>query len=388
MALKVGVLREIVPGERRVALVPETIQKLVARRLEVVVEAGAGAAAGFRDDEFRAAGAAIEGSPETILGEADVLLTVQPPQEHPALGKHLLDAVRPGAVLIGFLYAAASPDLARRLKERKVTSFAMELMPRITRAQSMDALSSMSNIAGYKAVLLAANALPRYFPMFMTAAGTITPSRVLVLGAGVAGLQAIATARRLGAVVEAYDVRPVVKEQVESLGARFVELPVATGDAQDAGGYAKEQSAETQERIRKLLHDHVKKADVVITTALVPGKKAPVLVTGDMVADMKAGSVIVDLAAEQGGNVEGTQAGKDVQVNGVVILGPVNLPAQLPVHASQLYSRNASAFLFHLVDKEGKLTINVDDELTRGPMVTRDGAIVHEATRQAVESGA
>jgi NAD(P) transhydrogenase subunit alpha len=261
-------------------------------------------------------------------------------------------------------------------------------MPRITRAQSMDTLSSMSSIAGYKAVLLAAGTLPRYFPMLMTAAGTVIAARVLILGAGVAGLQAIATARRLGAVVEAFDVRPVVKEQVESLGARFVELAVDTSDAQDRGGYAREQTAETQQRIKELLHNHVRKSDVVITTALVPGRKAPVLVNAEMVADMRPGSVVVDLAAEMGGNCELTQADQVVVENGVTILGPTGLPSEMAAQASQLYARNLSAFLLHLADGEGGIRIDLEDELTTGPLVTREGDIVHDATRAAVGAGA
>ncbi len=382
----VGVPREIVEGEHRVAVVPETVKKIVERGLDVVVEAGAGEGSHHADDAYAAAGARVESSAESVLSDSDIVLKVQPPAESPAIGRHEVDAMKSGGLLVSFLFApGGAAEVARRLRDRGVTAFAMELMPRITRAQSMDALSSMSNIAGYKAVLIAAAALPRYFPMLMTAAGTITPARVLVIGAGVAGLQAIATAKRLGAVVEAYDVRPVVKEQVESLGGRFVQLEVETGDAEGAGGYAKEQTAETQERIRKLLFDHIRKSDVVITTALVPGKPAPRIVETDAVAAMRSGSVIVDLAAEQGGNCELTRAGETVVEHGVTIIGPRNLPSSMSVHASQLYSRNVSTFLFHLVNKDGELALDLDDELTRAPLVTRNGEVLHEPTRQLLD---
>ena len=381
----VAVPREIVAGERRVALVPEAVGKLVKKGVEIVVESGAGEAAGFLDEAYREAGARIEENTEAVFSAGEVVLKVQPPTDHPTAGRHEVELLNQGATLIGFLFTSQNPDLTRRLRDHRVTAFAMELMPRITRAQSMDALSSMSNIAGYKAVLVAADALPKYFPMFMTAAGTITPARVLVLGAGVAGLQAIATAKRLGAVVEAFDIRPAVKEQVESLGGRFVELDMSTEGAEDAGGYAKEQSEDTQSQIRQLLHDHVKKSDVVITTALIPGKKAPVLVTSDMVRDMRPGSVIVDLAAEQGGNCEGTELGTVVK-DGVTMIGPENLPSTLSFHASQLYARNVSTFLFHLLSDEGDVQLDLEDELTSAPLVTRDGEVCHDASREALGS--
>ncbi len=367
------------------AVVPAAVPRLVERRLEVVVEAGAGSAAFYDDKAYLAAGARLEPRAEELFRAADIVLKVHAPGINPDTGKHEAELIKPGAVLISFLYPLANLDLVRKLLERRVTSFAMDLMPRLSRAQSMDALSSISSISGYKAVLLAANALPKYFPMLMTAAGTITPARVLILGAGVAGLQAIATARRLGAVVEAFDVRPVVKEQVESLGARFVELPASIENAQTAGGYAREQSLDEQARIRELLKAHVQKADVVITTALIPGKEAPVLVTADMVRGVHPGSVIVDLAAEQGGNCELTEAGKTVVKNGVTLIGPMNLSSELAVHASQLYSKNITSFLLCLVDQEGRPQIQTGDELIRGPLVTCGGQAVHEPTREAMQ---
>lgn len=384
----IAVPREIAPGECRVSLSPESIQKLKKRPLEVVVESGAGDASNYSDGDYLAAGARIETSTEGVYRGADLVLKVREPRDHEDLGKHEVDLLPEGSTLITTLSPLTRPDVVRRLRDRKICSFAMDLMPRITRAQSMDSLSSMSSIAGYKAVLLAADRLPRYFPMFMTAAGTITAARVLILGAGVAGLQAIATAKRLGAIVEAFDVRPVVKEQVESLGGRFIELPVDTSQSQDQGGYAREQTEDTQARILELLAEPVRKADVVITTALIPGKPAPLLLTADMARSMRSGSVIVDLAAEAGGNCELTEADQETVHDGVRICGPTNLPSQMATQASQLYSRNIYAFVEHLLDEEGeKLHIDTEDELTLGPLVTRDGEVVHERTRQNLEGG-
>jgi NAD(P) transhydrogenase subunit alpha len=382
--LILAVPREIATGERRVALVPPLAAKLVERGFDVRVEAGAGLQACFGDDAYQAAGVRIEPSAADLLGPADVVLKVQAPAERPEPQKHEVELMKEGSALVSFVYPLERLDVVRRLAERRITCFAMELMPRITRAQPMDALSAMSSVAGYKAVLIAAGHLPRFFPMLMTAAGTITPARVLVLGAGVAGLQAIATARRLGAVVEGFDIRPAVKEQVESIGARFVELEVQVPEAQDAGGYAREQPEEMQARIRALLEDRVKKADVVICTALVPGKRAPLLVTAGMVRGMRPGSVIVDLAAEQGGNCELTEAGSEVVKEGVMVSGLVNLPSLLAVHASEMYGRTLSAFLLHLV-KDGRLDLRLEDELTRGPLVTHAGEVMHEATKTALE---
>src|SRR5262245_438255 len=374
----VSVPKETVPGERRVALVPELVPKLTQAGLEVVVQPGAGAAAGFPDASYRDKGARLEAD---VFDRADVLLKVHPPTAEET------GQVREGATLIGFLQPYANLTGIRSLAERRVTSFAMELMPRITRAQSTDALSAMSTVAGYKAVLLAAQHLPKFFPLLMTAAGTISPARVFIIGAGVAGLQAIGTAKRLGALVEAYDTRPAVKEPVESLGGKFVELPVDTKDAEARTGYAKAQSEEFYQKQRDLMAQAVTAADVVITTALVPGKSAPVLITEEMVQGMRPGSVIVDLAAEAGGNCALTRAGQEVVRHDVLILGPVNLPGTVPLHASQMYARTVTSYLAHLL-KEGRLHLDLTDELTRGPLVTHQGEIVHEVVKAALAAGA
>jgi len=361
--MKVGVPRETVAGERRVALVPDSVAKLVKDGHEVVVEQGAGVAAGFPDDAYRAAGA--------TLGDAwavDVVCKVQKPSSA-EVGK-----LREPAALVGVLQAATSADLLRQLAQRRVTAFSLELLPRITRAQTMDVLSSQATVAGYKAVLLAADTVPKFFPMLVTAAGTLAPARVLVLGAGVAGLQAIATARRLGAIVSAFDVRAAVKEQVESLGAKFLAMEQQV-EAEGAGGYAKELSDDQHRREIEFLARGVKDADVVITTAAIPGKRAPILVTRAAVEGMRPGSVIVDLAAETGGNCELTQSGAPVEHHGVTILGPINLPATVPLHASQMYARNVTSFLNHVV-KEGKLQLDFADEITQATCVTHDGKVL------------
>jgi NAD(P) transhydrogenase subunit alpha len=382
--LILAVPKETWPGERRVALVPETVKALAKGGIEVIVEAGAGVSAGFEDESYVTAGATVAAEAALLLGRADLVVKVQPPRslEH---GGHEIDLLRDGATLVGMLRPLDMPGIARLLTARHLTAFALELIPRITRAQSMDVLSSMATIAGYHAVLLGAQVLPKIFPMLVTAAGTTSPARVLVVGVGVAGLQAIATARRLGAVVEAYDTRPAVKEQVQSLGARFVELPLETGDAEDSAGYAKAQSEEFYARQRALLGERVRAADVVITTAQVPGQRAPLLIDEDTVRGMRAGSVIVDLAAEQGGNCALTQAGHDVVAHGVQIRGPLNLPSAHATHASQLFARNIASFVLHLV-KEGKLVLDLEDELTRAPLLTREGRVVHEGTRVRLES--
>jgi H+-translocating NAD(P) transhydrogenase subunit alpha len=370
----VGVPKETIAGERRVALVPDLVSPLTKAGLEVIVEAGAGSEAGFVDAAYREKGARIE---PDVLDRADILLKVQPPISAE------IARIRVGANLIGFLQPYTNAADIQALAARKVTAFAMELMPRITRAQSMDALSAMSTVAGYKAVLMAANRLPRFFPLLMTAAGTVSPARVFVVGAGVAGLQAIGTAKRLGAVVEAYDTRPVVKEQVESLGARFAELGLEAGDAQDRSGYARAQSEAFYAKQREKMAQWVAAADVVIPTALVPGQRAPVLITAEMVQGMRPGSVIVDLAAEQGGNCALTVPGQEVVLHGVTILGPINLPSTVPFHASQMFARNVTSYLLHLF-KEGKLQLDLSDELTRGPLVTHQGEIVHETVKAAL----
>lgn len=383
--MKIVVPKEIVERERRVALVPEAAGKLVKAGHEVLVEAGAGAAAYFTDDAYRAAGAQVSADPAALFGAGDLVLKVQKPIQNSALGQHEIALLRPGAVLISFLQSLTSPDLVRLLAERNITSFGMEAIPRISRAQSMDALSSQATVAGYKAVLLAADTLGRFFPLLMTAAGTVAPARVFILGAGVAGLQAIATARRLGAVVEAFDVRPVVKEQVESLGAKFVMLEQGAIEAAGAGGYAKELSEEQHRLEVELLARHAKDSDVIVTTAAIPGRKAPVLITKEMVPNMKPGSVIVDIAAETGGNCELTRAGETIVVNDVIIMGPLNLPSQLPYHASQMYSKNVTNLLQLLMPKT-ELQLNFDDEIIAGTCITHGGRVVHAATAKVVET--
>ncbi len=369
--MKVGVLKEAVGAERRVALVPESVGKLGADGMSILLEAGAGESAGFPDPLYTAAGATVEADRAAVLAGADVLVTVGAPSfqgERSDVG-----GLREGAALIGFLNPMMQRELLEALARRHITAFSMELLPRITRAQSMDALSSQATVAGYKAALLGATSLGKFYPMLMTAAGTIAPARVLVLGAGVAGLQAIATARRLGAVVQGYDIRPAVKEQVESLGAQWVGM--AMEEAVGEGGYAKELSEDAKQRAADHLRKMIGEADVVITTAQIPGRPAPRLITRDMVEGMRPGSVIVDLAAESGGNCELARAGEEVVHGGVRVLGPVNLASTLPLHASQMYSRNVTTLLKHLV-KEGVLALDLDDEITRGALVTHAGEVV------------
>ncbi len=367
----VGIPKEAIPGERRVALVPELVPKLTKAGLEVIMQTGAGAAAGFLDSAYTEKGARIE---PDVLDQADILLKVQPPTAEE------IAKMKESSTLIGFLQPYTSAAEIQALAARQVTAFAMELMPRITRAQPMDALSAMSTVAGYKAVLIAASRLPKFFPLLMTAAGTMTPARVFVIGAGVAGLQAIGTAKRLGAIVEAYDTRPVVKEQVESVGAKFVELDLQTKDAEDQSGYARAQPEEFYQKQQMMMLKYVAAADAVIPTALVPGQRAPVLITEEMVQSMRPGSVIVDLAAEQGGNCALTEPGREVIKHGVVIVGPINLPSTVPFHASQMYARTVTNFLAHLL-KDGRIYLDLDDELTRGPLVTHQGEIVHQAVK-------
>jgi NAD(P) transhydrogenase subunit alpha len=382
--MRIGIPKETSPDERRVALVPAQVPGLTKVKLEVLVEAGAGTESGYADREYQDKGATIAASRSEVFSTSDILLQVRGPGANPATGAADLALMRAGQIVVGLNEPLTARDAISALAARGTTAFALELVPRITRAQSMDVLSSMANIAGYKAVLLAAAYASRMFPMLMTAAGTIAPARVLVIGAGVAGLQAIATARRLGAKVEAYDVRPVVKEQVQSLGARFVELALDTADAQDGGGYAKAQDEAFYQRQRELLGQVVSASDVVISTAAVPGKKSPLLITADAVRRMAPGSVIVDLAAERGGNCELTRADDVFIENGVTILGPTNLPATVPHHASQMYSKNMATFLAQLVNKEGQLTLNMDDEVIRETMVTRDGQVSNPRVQQAL----
>jgi H+-translocating NAD(P) transhydrogenase subunit alpha len=379
--MMVGVPREIFPGERRVALVPGVVPGLAKAGMEVVVEAGAGVEAGYADVEYTNKGAKIVPSRGDVFSAADVIVQVLGYGSNDRTGSGDLPLLKRGQVLIGFLRPLGDVHTLQEIAATGVTSFSVELMPRITRAQSMDALSSMGTICGYKAVLIAADKLPKLFPMMTTAAGTITPSRVLIIGAGVAGLQAIATAKRLGAVVTAYDLRPVVKEQVQSLGARFVELPIEAADAQDAGGYAKAQDESFYQKQRELLGKVIAESDVVITTAVVPGKKSPVLVTKEMVIGMTLGSVIVDLAAERGGNCELTKPEEIIVAHGVTIVGTINLASSVPYHASQMYAKNLTNFLTHLT-KDGKLQMNLDDEITRSTLLTHQGEIVNPRVRE------
>jgi NAD(P) transhydrogenase subunit alpha len=375
--LKVCVPKETAPGERRVALVPDAAAKLVGAELEVVVQSGAGAEAHLPDSAYEEAGAQIVPDARTLVGQADVLARVVAPSSEE------FDALREGSILIALLNPLTATDLVSSLAQKRVTSFAMEVIPRTTRAQAMDALSSQAVIAGYRGTLMAATHLGKFFPMLITAAGTAAPARVLVLGAGVAGLQAIATAKRLGAVVEAYDVRPAVKEEVESLGAKFVQIEVQQ-EGSGAGEYAKELSEETQRRQRELLADRVGAADCVITTAAVPGRPAPRLVTADMVQAMRPGSVIVDLAAETGGNCELTEKGSVVTRNDVTIDGTLNLPSQMPFHASLLYANNITNLILHMT-KEGQIEPDFEDEIVAGCCITHDGRIVNERVREAIE---
>jgi NAD(P) transhydrogenase subunit alpha len=385
VSIRVGIVSEAAPGERRVAMVPGALSVLNKTGCEFLMEAGAGVAAGFPDSEYAEKGVKIAGSRAEVFAASDVLLQVRGPGANPETGAADVAEMRQGQVVIGFGEPLTAGDAARALAERGVSFLAMELMPRITRAQSMDALSSMATVAGYKAVLLAADSLPRMFPMLMTAAGTISPARVLVIGAGVAGLQAIATARRLGAVVSGYDIRAAVKEQIESLGARFVVLPLEAGGAEDKGGYAKAMGEDFYRRQRELLGDVLAGQQVVITTAAVPGRKAPILITAEMAARMAPGSVIVDIAAERGGNCELTRPGEVVDLNGVRILGPLNLPSTIPYHASQMYAKNIATFLKYLI-KDGKLALNRDDEIVRETLVTHAGEVVHPRVLEVVNA--
>ena len=377
MGLSIGVLKETLAGERRVAITPKVIDVLTKAGAEVLVQAGAGLEAGYPDEDYTAKGAKIASNAAAVAEASQILLTVRVPA--PA------GLIKKGQIVIGMADPLSDPQMAAQYAQAGATLFSLELVPRITRAQSMDVLSSMASIAGYKAVLLAASALPRLFPMMSTAAGTVPPARVLVIGAGVAGLQAIATARRLGAVVSGYDVRAAVKEQIESLGAKFVSITLgASGEGQ--GGYARALTEDEIRSQREQMSAVLKEQDVVITTAAVPGRKAPILVTREMVHVMSRGSVIVDLAAERGGNVESTKAGETIVDNGVTIIGPVNLPATLPNHASQMYGRNIVTFLKNMMTKEGALNIDVNDEITRDSLVVRDGAIVNTRVQELLSA--
>ncbi|WP_457638458.1 Re/Si-specific NAD(P)(+) transhydrogenase subunit alpha [Oceanithermus sp.] len=379
MAINIAVPKEEAPGERRVALVPEVAGKLIKQGHAVSVENGAGVGAHYLDEAYEKVGAKLVAGRADLLQGAQVILKVQPPTEDE------IEAMPEGSVLIGFMYPHRYPERVAKMRDKKLTVFAMELVPRITRAQAMDALSSQATVAGYKAALIAADTIDRFLPMLTTAAGTIRPAQVLVLGAGVAGLQAIATAKRLGAVVSAYDVRRAAGEQVRSLGAKFLELEI---DAEAEGGYARELTEEEKKKEREMVEQAIVAADVVITTANIPGRRAPILVTTDMVERMKPGSVIVDLAAESGGNCEATKPGETVQVGDVRVVGPLNLPSALAVHASEMYAKNLQNFLDLIINEEGALHLDWDDEILAGSVLVHDGEIKHEPTRELVEGGA
>lgn len=384
-SLVVGILRETFPGERRVALIPASIPALKKAKLEIVVQAGAGTAAGFVDAAYIAAGIEVLPSRAEVFARADILLQVRTAGANAEAAEPDIAALRPGQALIGLCDPLGRPEYLQRIADRGAIAFALELLPRITRAQSMDVLSSQASIAGYKAVLLAATHSPKMFPMMMTAAGTITATRVFVIGAGVAGLQAIATARRLGAVVKATDVRSVAKDDVLSLGAKFIDMGL--GDAAGGGGYAKGMDADFYQRQQAALKPAIADSDIVITTAAVPGRKAPRLISAEMVRSMSPGSLILDLAAEQGGNCEVTRPGETVVEHGVSVIGCVNLPATVPFHASQMFSRNVSTFLLSLVN-EGCWAINRDDEIVQGTLVTFDGQVVHPKVHELLASDA
>ncbi|MFP6618536.1 MAG: Re/Si-specific NAD(P)(+) transhydrogenase subunit alpha [Pirellulaceae bacterium] len=381
--MKVAVLKETFPGERRVSLVPANIKRLSKAGLDVLVEAGAGSSAGFADTQYLEEGAQVVPD-RGGLADADVIVQVRSLGANPEAGRADLAFFRKGQVVLGLCDPLGNPQAISALAETGVSHFALEMVPRITRAQSMDVLSSMATIAGYRAVLLAATELPKMFPLMMTAAGTLAAARAFVIGAGVAGLQAIATARRLGAIVQAYDVRPACREQVESLGARFVELELETGDAEDKGGYAKALGDDFYEKQQALMADIVSASDIVITTAAIPGKTSPLLITTDAVQRMPAGGVIVDLAAERGGNCELSQADQSVVEHDVTILGPTNLPSEIPNHASQMFSNNVTTFLLHLTN-EGNLELDLQDEIVQGTLATHAGEVVHSRLRELLD---
>lgn len=376
----IAVPKEILAGENRVAVVPDVAAKLIKEGFKVYVEKGAGEKANFSDESYKNAGAEIIENTADLYESANIVLKVQRPMEHPLAGKHELDLIKKDTLLITFLYPLYYPDLAKKCAGKGINVISMDAIPRTTLAQKMDALSSQANLAGYKSVLMCANELGKIFPLMMTAAGTISPARVVIMGAGVAGLQALGTAKRLGAVVEVSDIRPSVKEEVQSLGGRFIEVETEE-DMQDAGGYAKEASEEFLRKQKELIFKHVTEADIVITTALVPGKKAPVLVTAGMVEKMRTGSVILDMAVESGGNCELSENGKKVVKHGVTIIGEPNIPSLVPVHASDLYSKNILSLLGH-ISKGGELNLNPEDEIVKGSLITYNGEVVQERTKQ------
>ncbi len=381
----VAIPKEILPEENRVAAIPATVKELIKKGMEVIVEAGAGEKAFFSDDNYKETGATIEKDTKKLYGKADLVLKVNHPVLNEALKTHEAELLKEGSAFVSFFQTTREQDAVKKFVNKKITGFSMHLIPRTTLAQKMDALSSQSNIAGYKAVLIGAAHLGKYMPLLMTAAGTIPPAKVLILGAGVAGLQAIATAKRLGAQVEVFDVRPDVKEQVESLGAKFIEVESDSDDGVGEGGYAKETSEDYKKRQQELIKEHIGKSDIVITTALIPGRSAPLLISKDMVEGMQPGSVIIDLAAENGGNCELTEAGKIVVHNRVMVDGMLNLPGTMPIHASQLYAKNITSFVLYMCP-EGKSNLDMEDEIISGAMFTHNGVIVNEMTKESLKN--
>lgn len=375
----IAVPKEILPGENRVGITPDVASKLIKKNFQVNVQKGAGISAGYTDEQYEKAGAKLYDSLSDLYSSADIVVKVQRPLDHPDEGKHELDLMKEGTFLITFLYSLNYPELAKKCAEKKINAISMDAIPRTTLAQKMDALSSQANLGGYKAVIMCADKLGKIFPLMMTAAGTISPARVVIMGAGVAGLQALGTAKRLGAVVEVSDIRTAVKEEVQSLGGKFIEVEGAE-DMQDEGGYAKEASEEFLKKQKDLLFKKVTEADIVITTALVPGKKAPVLVTEDMVKGMKPGSVVLDMAVEFGGNCEVSEKGKIINKYGVTIIGEPNLPSLVPVHASDVYAKNILSLLDH-ISKEGRIELNLEDEIVKGALITHNGEVVQERTK-------
>jgi proton-translocating NAD(P)+ transhydrogenase subunit alpha len=375
----IAIPKEVLPGENRVSIVPDVASKLIKKGFTINVEQGAGKSAGFTDEQYSAAGAKVFNSVEELYSSAEIVLKVQRPMNHPEKGKHELDLIKEGTLLIALLYTLHYPEVAKHCAEKGINVISMDAIPRTTLAQKMDALSSQANLAGYKSVLMTANELGKIFPLMMTAAGTIQPSRVVIMGAGVAGLQALGTAKRLGAIVEVSDIRPAVKEEVESLGGRFIEVETDE-DMQDEGGYAKEASEEFLKKQKELIFKHVTNADIVITTALVPGRKAPILVTEDMVKGMRPGSVVLDMAVEFGGNCEISENGKTVKIHDVTIIGEPNLPSLVATNASEVYSKNLMALLDHIV-KESKLDLNLDDEIVKGSLIAHNKEVIHERTK-------
>ncbi len=378
---KVSIPKETAPGERRVAVVPESVGRLAAMDLEVVVESGAGEAAFFADSDYEAAGASIEPDAAAVFGDAELMVKVNAPTVDASAGRCEVDLLRAGSALAAVLAPRDNPQLVRGIAEAGVTACALDMVPRLSRAQAMDVLTSMSTVAGYRAVLLACEAMPKMVPMMMTPAGTLRPAKGLVIGAGVAGLEAIATARRLGAVVKAVDTRPAAQEQVESLGAKFVVMEVGAEEAEDAGGYARDLGEEFYSRQQEVLAPHVEEADFIIATAVIPGRRAPLLITEGMVRAMKPGSVIVDLAAPSGGNCQLTEPGTRTERHGVTLFGPLNLPGEVPVHASQMFSRNVAAFIAELIG-DGRINIDMENEIIRETLITRDGEVVHQALKE------